>query len=301
MFSVVIPVHNKLPHLDRAINSVLNQTFSEFEIILIDDASTDGSRQKIEQYKDPRIRVFMRDTPGPGGYAARNLGINNAKYEWVAFLDADDKWESNCLYEYKNAINQNQSLEIISAKWVYSTDGKLKNVEALNKIQTNYFKFSLADYFNNNLIIWTSAVAIKKSLLMNVGGFPEGKCRRSGDMDTWIRCLIKSAGNLFINKCLAIYYRDTVNRVTDFKHNPSLDFCPLETIKDIQAQTNDDKLLSAIDNFCAKHLLTRIIKELRATQKVNTSSLEIIKSRKITLEIIFKVYLYKILMFLNLK
>src|SRR5690606_7754713 len=97
MFSVIIPVHNKAPHLNRSINSVLNQTFLEFELILINDASTDGSMKILESYSDPRIRLLERSTPGPGGYAARNLGIQTAKFKWISFLDADDAWEIDYL------------------------------------------------------------------------------------------------------------------------------------------------------------------------------------------------------------
>jgi len=60
IFSVVIPIHNKFPHLERSINSVLNQSFQDFEILLIDDASTDGSTQKIKEFNDPKIKVFPR-------------------------------------------------------------------------------------------------------------------------------------------------------------------------------------------------------------------------------------------------
>jgi len=91
-FSVIIPVHNKAPHVDRAINSVLTQSCTDFELVIIDDASTDGSADKITAYSEERIKLHKRSDPGPGGYAARNLGIENANGQWVAFLDADDMW-----------------------------------------------------------------------------------------------------------------------------------------------------------------------------------------------------------------
>ena len=96
-FSVVIPVYNKGPHIHRSIISLLNQTFQDFEVILINDASTDNSIEEINKFKDKRIRVFQRNEPGPGGYAARNLGIKEAKGEWIAFLDADDEWMTDHL------------------------------------------------------------------------------------------------------------------------------------------------------------------------------------------------------------
>lgn len=81
LFSVVIPVYNKKPHVQRSIISVLNQSFSDFELIIIDDAPTDGSLDEIKKFPDPRIRLLHRDKPGPGGYAARNLGVKVAQGE----------------------------------------------------------------------------------------------------------------------------------------------------------------------------------------------------------------------------
>lgn len=99
MFTVVIPVYNKQPHLERSIGSALRQTFQNFELILIDDASTDRSFVEAERLADERTRILKRDEPGPGGYAARNLGVEHARGEWVAFLDADDEWHPEHLEE----------------------------------------------------------------------------------------------------------------------------------------------------------------------------------------------------------
>lgn len=301
MFSVIIPVHNKLPHLDRSIESVLSQTFKDFELIIVDDASTDGSSEKIRDYDDPRIKTFRRDTPGPGGYAARNLAISEAKFDWIAFLDADDEWDKNYLYERKIAIDGHENVEIISSKWVYSKDNKQTEVLRFKQIKPFYYEFSLVDFFYNNLIIWTSAVTIRKTLLISAGLFPEGKCKRGGDMDTWIRCLHQSTRNLFLNKQSAVYYRDTVNRVTDNKLNPSKTLCFMETIETIKAETRDKKLIAAIDFFCAKFASSFMIKELRANGSIDKNNLNIISSRRVKRVVLIKVYLYKLLLILKIK
>ena len=88
--AVVIPIHNKQPHINRCLASVLSQTRPVDEIIVIDDASSDGSIGEIAQFTNERIRLLKRPVPSPGGYAARNLGILQAKSDWIAFLDADD-------------------------------------------------------------------------------------------------------------------------------------------------------------------------------------------------------------------
>src|SRR5690606_15386486 len=112
MFSVIIPVYNKLPHLDRSVQSVLNQTYSNFELILVDDASTDGSREKLRTFSDERIKVYYRDHPGAGGYAARNLGIEKATYDWISFLDADDEWTPDYLLTVSEIIKEQKDAEL---------------------------------------------------------------------------------------------------------------------------------------------------------------------------------------------
>src|SRR5690606_6038121 len=122
MFTVVMPIHNKAPHLRRSIDSVLNQTFEEFELMLINDASTDGSEKILTSYQDSRIKILNRLNPGPGGYAARNLGINTAKYDWISFIDADDSWEPVFLENISKAISNNPDVEFFTTKWdnIYS-------------------------------------------------------------------------------------------------------------------------------------------------------------------------------------
>ena len=104
--SVIIPLYNKREHVEQCLRSVLEQTFQGFEIIVINDASTDGSEAEVSDFSDPRITVIHRATSGPGPGPARNLGIRKAKYSWCAFLDADDVWEPTYLEHMIFAINQ---------------------------------------------------------------------------------------------------------------------------------------------------------------------------------------------------
>lgn len=290
MFSIIIPIHNKLPHLERSINSVLNQTYKNFELILIDDASNDGSSNKLLEFKDKRIRRYRREIPGPGGYAARNLGINNAKYEWVSFLDADDEWDTNYLSEVINIIKTYNNMNVITVGWYSKNKNKVVNNKLYNE---KVKKFTLIDYLNYNKIMWTSAVTIRKSLLMKVGAFPEGKCNRGGDMDTWIRCLNNSNSNIFLNKKLAIYYRDTVNQVTDSRLNPSINFCSLGTIQSIRDTSQDKKLLRACDVFCSNHIYSIMLNDLELDNRVDKRKLNIISSKRLKMSVLLKIYLKK--------
>ena len=91
MFSVICPVFNKEKELKETIESVLSQDYQDFELILIENGSTDNSLSVIHSFNDPRIKLIQTNQIGPG--AARNVGVAQAKNDWLAFLDADDLWE----------------------------------------------------------------------------------------------------------------------------------------------------------------------------------------------------------------
>lgn len=254
MFSVIIPVYNKLPHIERAVNSVLQQTFRDFEVILIDDASTDGSSEKLLNFKDPRLSLLKRDRPGAGGYAARNLGIAHASAPYICFLDADDEWMLDVLETVYGVIQNNQDAEIVSWGW-YRTVGE-------NKVSDTYsFKygsekvktFSLTDYFVGPQTMWMGANCIRRELILSAGAFPEKGFKRGGDFDTWVRCVWNSKKNVRICKPMTYYYLDSVNmitksvaRTTAFLYTPHL--------MHILQTSEDPKLREAIIRFQNSYL-----------------------------------------------
>ena len=210
-FTVVIPVYNKEPHIARAINSVINQTFQDFEIVVVCDPSTDNSNAEVEKFSDSRIRVYHRDEPGPGGYAARNLGIEEAKAEWIAFLDADDEWYPDHLQNSNNLICNIVKLSFLAAG--YEKIEKTLKVNGLNKCHDAYRKVSFEEYLSFSPF-YTSTVVARKDLLLGVGAFPVGKMKRGGDVDTWLRAIEKAGGYIMSAHIGAKYFRDSENMVT---------------------------------------------------------------------------------------
>ncbi|MBZ0329197.1 glycosyltransferase family 2 protein [Halomonas sp. ANAO-440] len=188
MFSVIIPVHNKEEYVVAAIDSVLAQSFNDFELILIDDCSSDRSARLIEPYKSDKVRIFYRDTPGPGGYAARNLGVEKAKYQWITFLDADDVWYSNHLETACELIKKYQGVEFFSfsREKIYKNQrtGFFHPIEEMLECDAALKRYSRKDIFHTN------AVVIGKDLFITAGGFPAGQCKRGGDSDLWLRLLL---------------------------------------------------------------------------------------------------------------
>ncbi len=209
--SVVMPLYNKAGYVKRAVNSILGQTFHDFEIIVVNNNSTDGSEKIVEQFNEPRIKMFNKETPSPGGHAARNLGIKNASAGLIAFLDADDEWKPEFL---KTIIRLRDRFPEAGA---YATSYEEKKSSGRTKIPKFWYipaaenwEGIIPDYFKSSLYgaspVWTSAVSIPKYVFEASGFFPEG-VRRGGDLDMWARIALRFP-IAFSRYAGAVYYKD---------------------------------------------------------------------------------------------
>lgn len=113
MISVVIPLYNKEASIKQSLMSVLSQSYQDFEVVIVDDGSTDNSVAKVEEIQDSRIRLIRQENGGPS--KARNTGVKNAKGDWILFLDADDELlpEALCIFDAK--MKQNPSYSFFCA------------------------------------------------------------------------------------------------------------------------------------------------------------------------------------------
>ncbi|MGX5913528.1 glycosyltransferase family 2 protein [Aliidiomarina sp. Khilg15.8] len=218
LFSVVVPVYNKEPHLARSLESVLAQTERSFELIVVCDPSTDNSTQIARTFESDNVRVFERDKPGPGGYAARNLGIQYARGRFVAFLDADDTWVENNLEIFVRLIGDKPDARAYSCGWItrHGEDDYNDSFYEAHKqspCEINLKEFLIFEH-NQQRPLCTNTVVMEKRLLDEAGGFPDGKISMGGDVDTWVRCLAISGGLVWSNHLGSVYYRDSVNMVS---------------------------------------------------------------------------------------
>lgn len=215
-FSVVIPVHNKERHVARSVLSALAQTCPAHEIIAIDDASTDGSMAEIAKIDAP-IVTLRRDEPGPGGYAARNLGIEYAQSEWIAFLDADDSWAPNHLEGLADAIGKADGRAVSAFSGYEIMTETLNLKDWFTRAGYSQGCFDTPDMLDKWLAggcpFWTGAVAIRRQTILDVGMFPVGRMRRGGDRDLWLRTVL-AGPSAYSGKPTAVYHKDSDNMVT---------------------------------------------------------------------------------------
>jgi len=220
-FSVIVPVDDKARHVESAIRSVLEQTLPSFELIIVDDASTDGSREIVDAIDDSRIRRQYRDTPGPGGYAARNLGISVARGAWVTFLDADDTWASDRLERLSAMIRSFPDADLHACAWlVAAREGpSWPNRYARRHGARGAHAVALSDYLTslrrNEPVIHTDTVAIRRAALPDADVFPAGQgVRRGGDVYAWLRLMCRVRWLVWSSHIGATYYTDSDNMVT---------------------------------------------------------------------------------------
>lgn len=121
--SIITPLHNKVAYIAETIQSVLSQTYADWEMLIVENGSTDGSFLKAQEFQDSRLRFLESPKQGPG--AARNYGLNCAQGEWIQFLDADDLLEPDHLEQQLIAADKNPEAEIIACSWQEFTDENL--------------------------------------------------------------------------------------------------------------------------------------------------------------------------------
>ena len=224
-FSIIIPLYNKAPYIRKALESVLAQTYADYELIIIDDGSTDGSAEIAEAIlQDPASRLITSSPhrlirqANSGVSAARNNGGAQASGYYIAFLDADDWWESTYLERMAQLIEDYPEAGLYACNYVYYKLGKTH--VALN-IPTGYINYPKT-YYEGGAMPVTSITAIMPRMVFDeVGGFPLG-IKLGEDFLLWAKTAMHYPV-AFLNEPLAWYNNDVpVNlRATRNLHHPN--------------------------------------------------------------------------------
>ena len=191
MITVVIPLYNKENSIARALDSVLAQTFQDFEVVVVDDGSTDEGAAIVKQYTDSRIRLISQANAGVS--AARNSGIAEARGEYVAFLDADDEWMPEYLENQYSLTLRYPQCDVFATNYIFRgfTGNRVPTI--LRRLPSKARDFEMSNYFevafSSHPPLWTSAVMVRKAALESIGGFPVG-IRSGEDLLTWARLAV---------------------------------------------------------------------------------------------------------------
>lgn len=188
LFSVIIPAYNAENFIKRSINSVLNQTYTDFELIIVNDGSTDKTVEYAKAFNDNRIIVI--DKINEGVSIARNTGINIAKGEFICFLDADDEYLPEHLSVLSEAIKKNKNRVFFASRFCISlmSDSEKVVVPNVNE-NTVYYENVIEKFFYNPELLWTGCVCIKRTMFERYGMFEPG-VKLGEDTDMWRRVYI---------------------------------------------------------------------------------------------------------------
>ena len=184
MFSVIMPLYNKQDTVIESIQSILAQTVQDFEIIIVDDGSSDDSAARAESVSDPRVSVLRKKNGGVS--AARNYGVARAKGDYICFLDADDLWLPNHLEALQELISAVPDAGLYATRFRQeSIDGSVYSPDLGNK-----YILEFDNVFNTELeqrsVLNTNSICMQHRIFVDAGGFVEGE-RIGEDTSLWYR------------------------------------------------------------------------------------------------------------------
>ncbi len=210
--SIIIPLYNKAPYIKRAVRSVLAQAEQEFEVIVVDDGSTDGGAAIVEHFADSRIRLITQENRGAS--AARNRGIQESGADLVAFLDADDEWCPTFLETVLDLCRRYPEAGVYATAYtIYNPDG-VRRGASIAAVPPAPWSGLLPNYFRSAALgeppISASSVAIPRAVLEETGGFAEGHWWGE-DVDLWGRIAFRYP-IAFTWRVGAVYHTDVAHR-----------------------------------------------------------------------------------------
>jgi len=256
LVSIIMPAYNAEKYIADSIKSVLAQTYSNWELIVVDDGSTDGTAAVVQEFagRDNRIRYIFQENGRLG--KARNTGIRNAAGSLIAFLDSDDLWVETKLEVQLRTMVENNADVVYSNAYVFTDENPANETE---KLRSTIGKFSGPDFFDSLVMrpqIPVLTVLLKKTALAKTGLFEEAKpYHGSEDYDLWLR--LAKAGCVFYGMdAVLARYRRHQTAMTAFASNM---FKPMLLVV---RRHIDDTSLSELEK---RKLLTGLYRQLIAT------------------------------------
>ncbi len=256
--SVVIPLYNKAQSISKTIDCVLTQSYKNFEVVVVNDGSTDGSESVVAAYTDERIRLINKENGGVS--SARNEGIRQAKYQYIALLDADDYWDHAYLEEQTKMITDFPDAKMWGMGWGYINDDKTCPHDVHFVGEPN-FRGYVSNFWikpKKSNIFWSSSVVINKIVFDDINMFDE-RLAYSEDLDVWWR-IILNFSVAFNSNILAYYREDAENRAMN-KVMPIEKFLPyyIEEFPNYRKNNKDFRVF--FDRFCISGIYPYMVKD----------------------------------------
>ena len=282
LFSVIIPLYNKAPYVRKAIKSVIEQTYKEWELVVVDDGSTDGSGKIVCEFTDSRISLVKQDNAGVS--TARNRGVAESTAPYICFLDADDWWEPTFLKEMAGLIERHPDAGIYGTGYYIVKNGKKRVAtigvsESFTEGEINYCKV----YANTLCMPMTSiTVCMPRKVFEESGGFPTN-IKLGEDFLLWVNIALKHKVVL-LNKPLSNYNQDvdvTYRGTHNMRYSPDT-FCTFhfDIFAEEEKKNNDLKTLLdrlrvySLMNFRQYNLYSeRVKKEIEKVDFGNVESI----------------------------
>jgi glycosyltransferase involved in cell wall biosynthesis len=255
LFSVIIPLYNKEQYIKKTLLSVLNQTFSNFEIIIIDDGSTDKSADIVKEIDSDKINLINQENAGPSN--ARNRGIEEAQGEYLAFLDADDEWLPNKLERHHILHRDNPNLI-----WSCSSYTVLKDSgsRVINYSKRDTIVKDAIDGIIDGLPLSSISIVIRKMALIDSNLMFNEKFKHSEDREMWYKlaCYYPQIG--YIEESLAVYNRVGESLSTNGKISNNLSFTSMLSRLELELEqiesTRKTKLIKYINRLNKGRILS---------------------------------------------
>lgn len=208
LVSIIIPTYNRSNLLLKAIESVLEQTYSNFELLIVDDNSKDNTFEVIKNINDNRLKYIKLET-NMGGSFARNKGIKESTGDFIAFLDSDDKWTNSKLEKQMNIFKDNKEVGVVYSGIIINSENNARDKVIFTPKEQGDILHQL---LKSNCVGTTSAVIVKSELIKKEMGF-DASLPSCQDWDLWIR-LAKITKYGFVNEPMVEYFEHNGDRIT---------------------------------------------------------------------------------------
>jgi len=251
-FSVIVPLYNKVNSIVITLESILEQQHNNFEIIIVNDGSTDDGLRRVMEIDDPRLRIINQKNQGVS--IARNAGIATARSEYLVFFDADDIMGINYLSHIRQLIEKFPDAGAYGTSYQYARNGRMFPSKIHGLFRT---PLRVIDYFytasKGDLPIIASGVCIPREVLQKVGGFPAGQTQGE-DQDLWSRIGLRYS--------MAVHPSCDITYVLDAENRVSVDTTPNTELKysqTLQSKLDNkeipSRLINSVKRYIAGHLI----------------------------------------------